>query len=423
MTDAAPQTAPEAGQGGPSARLVHLAAQTCTKAADALSDPKLVLAWLLTSLGAPGALIGALVPVREAGALLPQIPLSRLVMARARVGPIWALGAACQGVAAAGICLAALTLSGAAAGWTIIMCLAALSVARAACSVSYKDALARTVPKGRRGRVTGLATSAAAAVALGFGAATATGVLPLTVPAIAGAVGIAGALWLAAALIFTRLPEPARAAGTPPSMSVASFLRPLRDAPQLRVFLLTRALLTGTALAPPYIVMLSAAADGSGPRLGQLGPLVIASALAAIVSGWIWGRLSDRSSRATLMASGALAASALGICAWIGPGLGAEALSPVIPGVFAPAIALFFAQIAYEGVRAGRKLHLTDMADDDARARWTALSNTIIGAVMLAGGVIGALADALGPEAALWALAVMAALSVPVASRLEHVQS
>ncbi|MFT6064069.1 MAG: hypothetical protein ACJAVR_004149 [Paracoccaceae bacterium] len=63
------------------------------------------------------------------------------------------------------------------------------------------------------------------------------------------------------------------------------------------------------------------------------------------------------------------------------------------------------------------------MADDDARARWTALSNTIIGAVMLAGGVIGALADALGPEAALWVLAVMAALSVPVASRLEHVQS
>lgn len=422
MHDARPDDAPRSA---PGARLIHAAALTCTKAADALSDPKLVLAWLLTSLGAPGALIGALVPVREAGSLLPQIPLSRLVTGRARVGPVWAMGAAGQGLAAAGICAAALTLDGAAAGWAIVLCLAALSLSRAACSVSYKDALARTVPKGRRGRVTGLAASAAATVALAFGAATATGIVPLTVPAIAAAVGVAAALRLIAALVFTRLPEPARDPAAAPPLTLRAMLRPLRDAPQLRVFLLTRALLTGTALAPPYLLMLSAVGDGTGPRLGQLGPLMIASALAGIVSGWVWGRLSDRSSRATLMASGALAAVALATAAWIGPGLGADALSAAgpFPRAAAPAAALFFAQVAYEGVRAGRKLHLTDMADDDARARWTALSNTIIGAVMLLGGAVGALAHAFGPGAALWTLALMAAMSVPVASRLEHVQN
>ena len=37
-----------------------------------------------------------------------------------------------------------------------------------------------------------------------------------------------------------------------------------------------------------------------------------------------------------------------------------------------------------EGVRAGRKLHLNGMAEDAFRARYTALSNTLIGLALLA---------------------------------------
>ena len=44
-----------------------------TKTGDALVDPKLTLTWLLGALGAPAFLIGLLAPVREAGALLPQL--------------------------------------------------------------------------------------------------------------------------------------------------------------------------------------------------------------------------------------------------------------------------------------------------------------------------------------------------------------
>ena len=51
----------------------HVGALALTKSADGLIDPKLVLSWLMTALGAPVALIGLLVPVREAGALLPQL--------------------------------------------------------------------------------------------------------------------------------------------------------------------------------------------------------------------------------------------------------------------------------------------------------------------------------------------------------------
>ena len=46
---------------------------TFSKSADGLVDPKLVLSWLMTHLGAPVFLIALLVPIRESGALLPQL--------------------------------------------------------------------------------------------------------------------------------------------------------------------------------------------------------------------------------------------------------------------------------------------------------------------------------------------------------------
>jgi hypothetical protein len=91
-------------------------------------------------------------------------------------------------------------------------------------------------------------------------------------------------------------------------------------------------------------------------------------------------------------------------------------------GSFGTAAAIFAAQIAYEGVRAGRKLHLTDMAEDAFRARYTALSNTLIGLVLLAGGLFGFAADRFGPAPVLLAFAVIAALGVLLALGLDEVQ-
>ncbi|BDW86033.1 hypothetical protein [Roseicyclus marinus] len=78
LTGSDPDTIPEdEARNG----MIHVAALTLTKTADALIDPKLVLSWLMSALGAPGAMIGALVPLREAGALLPQLALARYVEA------------------------------------------------------------------------------------------------------------------------------------------------------------------------------------------------------------------------------------------------------------------------------------------------------------------------------------------------------
>lgn len=51
---------------------LHLLASLATKIGDEIASARLVLAWLLSALAAPPFLLGMLVPIREAGALLPQ---------------------------------------------------------------------------------------------------------------------------------------------------------------------------------------------------------------------------------------------------------------------------------------------------------------------------------------------------------------
>lgn len=398
----------------------HVVALTLTKTADGLIDPKLVLAWLLSGLGAPAAAIGALVPVREAGALLPQIALTRVLGWFPKRKWLWTVGAAAQAAAAVAIALIAVTMSGAAAGWAVIALLAVHSMARAACSISYKDALARTIPASRRGATIGAAGSLASIAVLGFAAALAVGLVPLSILSIAAAIAVAGAFWLLAAAILSGLDEPADRAGAAEDDGLADIVRPLFRDTQLRRFIAARALLTATALAPPFILLVSAS-RGAGAEgetsLGELGPYMLASAAASILSAYVWGRLSDRSSRLTLTAAAALAALALG---------GASAAGFVFGGLggLAGAVAaLFVAQLAYEGVRSGRKIHLTDMTSDDERARYVALSNSAIGVVLLLGGGLGVVADWLGPAAALAGLAALCAAAAPIAWGLDEAQS
>ncbi|MEL7465366.1 MAG: MFS transporter [Pseudomonadota bacterium] len=393
---------------------VQVAALALTKTADAILEPKLTLAWLLTALGAPGALVGWLVPVREAGSLLPQLALAQWVERRRTRKLVWAFGSAMQGVAAVGIGLSALMLEGAAAGWAILAWLAALAVARSLCSLSHKDTLARSIPKTRRGAISGIAGSIAAVGGLAFGAALALGVIPLTVEAVSIALMSAGGLWLVAALIFPGLKEAEEPRRADARRDAGGLFAPLREDAMLRRFILARALLTATALAPPFIVM--AAAADPDQRLGALGPLLLAAAAAGFASSYVWGRLSDRSSRKTLMAAGALAATVLTAAAL------AKATTGGLGGALGAALALFAAQIAYEGARQGRKLHLTDMTTDDARARYTALSNSLIGGVLILGGALGLVADAYGSAATLAILAAFAALSAPVSYALAEVQ-
>ena len=400
--------------GEPRRFTTHLVSLSATKIADGLIDPKLVLAWILSALGAPGYLIGALVPVREAGALLPQIALAQWIQSQRGRKWFWAAGSALQGLAALGIAAAAAFLEGAVAGWVILGLLAVLATARASCSASYKDVLARTVSKGARGTVSGTAGSMAAAAVLAYALLLGFGIVPRGVWAVSIFVALAGALWLLAAAVFSTLDEPVESDTKPPEIDPTRLVRPLWEDSELRSYVAARGLLIATALAPPFLVMLGNAENDRG--LGNLGAFIVASSAAAILSSYVWGRLSDVSSRKTLMFSGAIATAVLAAAAATG------FLTGGLGGAWMAAGFLFVAQLAYEGVRAGRKTHLTDMDTGGQKAVYTALSNTLIGILLLAGGLFGVLADLAGAETVLAVFAGFSAVAVVVSLGLSEVQ-
>jgi hypothetical protein len=375
--------------------LKHVVSLAATKTGDGLVDPKLVLSWLLTALGAPAYMIGLLVPLREAGALLPQLFIAAAIRRRPQRKWVWAAGSFVQGLSLFGMAIAALVLEGTAAGWAILALLAVFACARATCSVSYKDVLGKTVSKSTRGTATGTASSLAAALVLAFGLLLSLGLLDRSVATIAAVLAVGAGLWMLAALVFSTLAEQpgATEGGGDPIAVVLDQAALLWRDPQLARFIVTRSLLTATALAPPYLLAL-AGEDGSRV-LGQLGLFVVASALAGIFGGYVWGRLSDRSSRKVLLFSALLAAAALAVTAALG------LLAPGSLAGGASALLLLVLMIAYQGVRLGRSTHIVDMAARDDRAAYTALSNSIVGAVLLTGGLFGLLAQWAGSAAVL----------------------
>lgn len=392
----------------------HALSLTLSKLADGLIDPKLVLSWLLTALGAPVALIGLLVPVREAGALLPQLFTAGAIRRMPQRKWAWAMGSAVQGLSVIAIGVAALTLSGAAAGWAILGALTVLALARSVCSVSYKDVLGKTVSKSRRGRATGLAGSFAAAGVLVFAALLVWQPLPrLTL--VTYALFLAGLCWIAGSLLFTRLTEDkgATEGGQSAIKAAMADLGLLASDKYLRRFIAARGLLIATALAPPFMIALMGQ-DGGGYE--GLGFLVFASAGAGLLSSFVWGRLSDQSSRKVLALAALISAVVLSVTA-IAHMRGWLSVSYVLPAL------LFVLMIAYQGVRLGRSTHLVDMATPDRRAAYTALSNTIIGLLLIAGSGFSLIANAFGPQCVIIIMAAMCAAAIPAALSLKERQA
>lgn len=397
--------------------LIHIASLVATKTGDRLASPKLVLSWLMTVLGAPSYLLGFLVPVRESLSLLPQLFVAGYIRAVPVRKWFWVAGSVVQGAAVGGMAAVAVTLEGAVAGWGILGLLVLFSLARGVCSVASKDVLGKTVSKSRRGRATGYASSAAGAVTIAVGVAGFI-VSPGERDRVFFGALLAAAclLWLLAAFVFSRLAEYRGATEGGANAIGEAFrqLRLIRDDRNLRQFLIVRTLLLSTALVAPFYVAL--ASRESDSALSQLGYLLVATGAASFLSAPFWGRLADRSSRRTMAAAALLAA----IAGFLTAAISAWPELQGAPAWFAGTY--FLLSIAHAGVRLGRKTHLVDMATAENRASYVAVSNTIIGVMLLAGGAFGSVAAAGGPAAAVVVLAVLSLAAAVGAWRLQEVQ-
>ncbi|GGX40502.1 MFS transporter [Saccharospirillum salsuginis] len=396
----------------------YLVANTLSKVADELSSARLILPWLMGALGAPAAMVGFLVPIREAGVLVPQLMVAAWVRGMSRRKGVWLLGAALSALALLGMGWAAWRLSGASAGWALIGLLVVYSLARGLCSVSAKDVLGKTVSKARRGTVMGYASGISGVVVFGLGIALVA--LPGLVEdatLLAGLLVVAAVCWGLGLLAFARIREEAGATeGGGNALSVA--LRQLsivRTDAAFRRFVWARALLLSVALVPPFYVLL--VQQSGGGALG-LGGLIIASGLASSVSAPIWGRLSDRSSRSVMMAAAGIV-GVLGVVVWLVALLGGDLARNAWVGGALYAVVM----VCHGGVRLGRKAYLVDMATQQDRATYVAVSNTLIGGLMLVGGLVGVLGDVWGTMSVIGVLGVVALVAVLQIRRLDDVQS
>lgn len=393
---------------------VHtVGALTLTKIGDRIVDAKTVLTWLMATLGAPSALTGLLVPVRESGALLPQVLVARFVAGRPRRQPTWLVGALGQATAVAAMAVVALTLQGVAAGVALVLALAVFATFRSVCSLTIKDVMGRTIPTGERGQVTGWATTASGLVAitvglgiraLGQGAGTAV---------FGGLLAAAAVLWVASAGVFLRVREPSVPDDPDAREGVAASLGLLVTDRPFRRFVIARTLLLVSALTPPYVVILAQEATGS--RVAGLGPYVIASGVASLVGGRLWGPFADRSSR-RLVAFASGAASLLVLVFLAGSRLDvlAEASWWYVATYFAIAL-------VHQGARLGRSTYVVDLGDTGGRTDYVAVSNTAMGVLLLVVGGVSSLVALAGPTAALLLLAGIGLVGVPVSLSMAEV--
>lgn len=393
-----------------------IAANGLQNAGDQVINPKTVLPWLLTSQGAPGLAIALLVPIRESLSMLPQAALTPWVKRRAHRKSVWVAGSVTQGVMALVMALAAAALDGTVAAVVILAALAVFALGRSLCSIGSKDVQGRTIPKGQRGQITGMATvlSGIVAITLGLGIRWFGGDdLPTAV--LTWMIAISAVTWFAGALVFHRVTEPAGETSDDPAGSwVRESWELLSDDTPFRNFVVVRSLLLVSALSPAFFVSLSA--ERGGGELSGLGPFLIASGAAAILGGQVSGRLSDKSSKSTMTWGAALAS--LILLAVMAQVTFAESWSS-----WALPAAYFLITLTHTGVRVARKTYVVDMAEGDRRTTYVAVANSAMGVILLATGAISGGLAMLGTMWALGFFAVLGLVGVAMARALPEVSA
>lgn len=394
---------------------------------DQLVAAKTVLPWLFQAAGVPAALTALLVPIRESGSMLPQAALTPWVLNSPSRKKLWIIGGIVQALAALGIAVAAVAMESLALGLVVLVLLGVLSIGRALCSITGKDVQGQTISKGKRGVVTGRATTLGGAATLIVGGLLLfVGDVDLT--AIVILLSIGAASWAVASVVFTGIVEPSERQQSERQSSKEHSAKSdsrehmrwwsdtwalfFNDA-QFRNFVIVRSLMLVSALSTSFIVALSHSVGNDS--LSGLAGFVLASGLASLLGGVVSGRLSDISSR-RVMSIGAAIASALLILIVAS----AQFLPQQISFYLLP-IGFFAINLVHTGIRIARKTYVVDMAEGDQRTLYVASANTLMGVVLLLVGGVSAVIAVFGNQAALLFLAAVGFIGTWRAGKLPEV--
>ncbi|XLP08715.1 MFS transporter [Alteromonas marina] len=360
------------------------------KLADLLISAKTTLTALLVSVGAPVWMIGWLIPIRESGALLPQVLISVYLRNHAERHKVWRLGMFIQAFSVIGIIASVTLFTGFTAGAGVLLSLVILSIGRSACSLTVKDIEADVAKKGKRGNLIGIASTISGLVTLCIA-------IPLVV--------FEGALssnMLLVILCASLLSFGATLICVWPIKTRVDVGDKSRDTfsvdfdSTVYKFIFVRGLFVHSALVAPYFMI---ERDGN---VQELLPIYIgAEALAALLSSIVWGKIADKSARLTLQLSGVLALFA---CVGL--------LTLDSTSIFISALLFFVLAIAHAGVRTGRKTYSLDVKEGHERTELVGFSNTAIGLILLGFGALYAALTSILSFTVVYIMSVMLVLAI-----------
>lgn len=339
--------------------------QIISKLVDLLISPKTTLPWVLHTLGGPIWVANMLVPIRESGSLLPQWYLKSQVLGEDRQrDTYWRAGILIQAVAILSFAPCFYFLTGINLGIGLMGLMAILSFGRALTSLSVKDIQGHIIPKGERGKYTGMLssiagiTSVVSAVILIFPSQSKSVVIAY------GILIVPGLLLAVCYLLSQKISVTLEASNT--QQESMSLLTTLRKESPLQKLVIQRSLLLQSALMAPYFTLLIL--DNTDVAVGWL---VLVAASATTLSSYIWGRFADEDN---LWVSRVAAV----LCVIAG--------SSLLLVEFNLWLALSFfllLQIAHSGVRVHRKSYILDITDEQNRTAYVATANTLTGISLL----------------------------------------
>jgi MFS family permease len=227
----------------------------------------------------------------------------------------------------------------------------------------------------------------------------------------------AGLCWILGATVYSQIKEyPGETSGGGNALKEAlDRLDLLKYDKPFRNFVIARSLLLCSALTAPFYVVL--AQTYLGTQVYMLGLFLVANGIASSISAPVWGKMADVSSK-QVMVKAALITSLLGIFVFI--------IITWIPYlremIWLYHTAFFILGIAHSGVRLGRKTYIVDMAGGNKRTDYVAVSNTIIGIILIITGGISALASLLSPEGVILVLSIFGLAGAFTSSQLLDVE-
>tara|TARA_B100001063_G_scaffold218150_1_gene221296 strand:+ start:2297 stop:3613 length:1317 start_codon:yes stop_codon:yes gene_type:complete len=389
-----------------------------TKLADSVTNMKVIIPWLMESLSVPLFLISFLVPIKESGSLLPQLLIAAYIRKLPIRKYIWSIGSFIQALCIIAIGIVAWNMQGLNAGIAIIVLIIIMSLARGLSSVAAKDVIGKTIPKKRRGALNGYSGSLAGLIVIGLGVYFLfVGEKPFSPQNFGILLFLAGFFWIIASLTYLKIEEfEGEMDGGGNAITVAlKKLSLLKTDKAFRLFVITRALFLCAVLSAPFFVILAQQHSNSSNYL--LGLFILAGGLADFSSSVIWGKLSDISSKKSMII-GATISTILGFLVFV--------LSTIYENIFSTLwlmpLIYFILTVGYQGIRIGRKTYLIDLADGNKRTDYVAVSNTIIGIVLLFAGFVGSLSSTIGLNGIILLLSIIGVIGIILALKLPEVQ-